>query len=232
MLIMSASGCEPGTAKEGGQAGATPSLPAKVRIETTYGDMVVQLSDSTPKHRDNFLKLVEEGFYDSLLFHRVINEFMVQGGDPDSRGAAPGARLGSGGPGYRVDAEIRPDHLHFKGALAAARQGDNVNPLRQSSGSQFYIVQGRPFSDSEMSGVEGRIAAFAEEYGNGLANVETANLCTLKPRVRATSPREARRSWTCNTRSSGTWWKVLTWWTALPACRPTAAAGTAPSRTW
>lgn len=172
ILIMSASGCEPGTTKEGSQAGTAPSLPAKVRIETTYGDMVVQLSDSTPKHRDNFLKLVEEGFYDSLLFHRVINEFMVQGGDPDSRGAAQGARLGSGGPGYRVDAEIRPDLLHFKGALAAARQGDNVNPLRQSSGSQFYIVQGRPFSDSEMSGVEGRIAAFAEEYGNGLANVE------------------------------------------------------------
>jgi len=134
--------------------------------------MVVQLSDSTPQHRDNFVKLVEEGFYDSLLFHRVIKEFMVQGGDPQSKGASENARLGNGGPGYTIEAEIRPDHLHIKGALAAARQGDNLNPEKRSSGSQFYLVQGRPFSEVEMSGIEGRIANFANEYGNGLQNVE------------------------------------------------------------
>ena len=134
--------------------------------------MVVQLSDSTPQHRDNFVKLVEEGFYDSLLFHRVIKEFMVQGGDPQSKGASENTRLGSGGPGYTIEAEIRPDHLHIKGALAAARQGDNINPEKRSSGSQFYLVQGRPFSEVEMSGIEGRIANFANEYGNGLQNVE------------------------------------------------------------
>lgn len=173
ILLMSASGCE-GSSETRSSVGGTHSAgkPAKVRIETKFGDMVVQLSDSTPKHRDNFLKLVEEGFYDSTLFHRVINEFMIQGGDPASKGADGSTRLGSGGPGYTVDAEIRPDLLHVKGALAAARQGDNVNPLRKSSGSQFYIVQGRTFTDAEMSGVEGRIAAFAETYGNGLANVE------------------------------------------------------------
>lgn len=168
ILLMSASGCESDKAKHG----MTSSEPARVEIETKFGSMIVQLSDSTPQHRDNFLKLVDEQFYDSLIFHRVIREFMVQGGDPQSKGAEANARLGSGGPGYTVEAEIRPDLLHFKGALSAARQGDNVNPERRSSGSQFYLVQGRPFSDNEMSGIEGRIANFSMEYGNGLANVE------------------------------------------------------------
>lgn len=167
LLLMSSSGCE---SKPGNTPAATE--PAKVEIETKFGKMIVQLSDSTPQHRDNFLKLVDEQFYDSLIFHRVIREFMVQGGDPQSKGADATARLGSGGPGYTVEAEIRPDHLHVKGALSAARQGDNVNPERRSSGSQFYLVQGRPFSDNEMDGIEGRIASFAQEYGNGLANVE------------------------------------------------------------
>lgn len=167
LLLMSASGCE--TKPAGGGA---VSEPVKVEIETKFGSMIVQLSDSTPQHRDNFLKLVDEQFYDGLIFHRVIREFMVQGGDPQSRGADANARLGSGGPGYTVEAEIRSDHLHVKGALSAARQGDNVNPERRSSGSQFYLVQGRPFSDTEMDGIEGRIANFALEYGNGLANVE------------------------------------------------------------
>ena len=150
----------------------TNQEPVRVEIETKFGSMIVQLSDSTPQHRDNFLKLVEEQFYDSLIFHRVIREFMVQGGDPQSKGAPASARLGSGGPGYTVEAEIRPDLLHFKGALSAARQGDNVNPTRRSSGSQFYLVQGRPFSDSEMSGIEGRIANSTVEYDNDLDNVE------------------------------------------------------------
>ena len=169
MALLSSSGCEQATAPT--QATAL-AQPARVQIDTRFGSMVVELNDSTPKHRDNFLKLVEDQFYDSLIFHRVIREFMVQGGDPDSKGAAANARLGGGGPGYKVDAEIRPDLLHFKGALAAARQGDNMNPERKSSGSQFYLVQGRPFSDNELAGIEGRIANFAMEYGNGLANVE------------------------------------------------------------
>ena len=116
MALLSSSGCEqaPHPPKHG--VGTTRACPN----DTRFGSMVVELNDSTPKHRDNFLKLVEDQFYDSLIFHRVIREFMVQGGDPDSKGAAANARLGGGGPGYKVDAEIRPDLLHFKGALAAA----------------------------------------------------------------------------------------------------------------
>ena len=130
LLLMSSSGCE-------SSSGMASKEPAKVEILTKFGSMVVQLSDSTPQHRDNFLKLVEDQFYDSLIFHRVIQEFMVQGGDPQSKGAEANARLGSGGPGYTIEAEIRPDLLHVKGALSAARQGDNVNPERRSSGANF-----------------------------------------------------------------------------------------------
>lgn len=111
-------------------------------IETDHGTMTVKLYDSTPQHRDNFKKLVEDGFYDDLLFHRVIKEFMVQGGDPNSKGAAPGQRLGNGGPGYTIPAEIGA--YHFKGALSAARLPDGANPQKASSGSQFYVVQGKP----------------------------------------------------------------------------------------
>ncbi len=114
-----------------------------VTIKTDLGEMKAILYDETPKHKENFLKLVNEGFYDSLLFHRVINSFMIQGGDPESKGAAPGQRLGSGGPGYTVPAEFVDGLFHKKGALSAARQGDQVNPERASSGSQFYIVQGQ-----------------------------------------------------------------------------------------
>lgn len=119
--------------------------------------MVIQLSDSTPQHRDNFIKLTEDGFYDSLIFHRVIQGFMAQGGDPESRNAPATARLGSGGPGYTVPNEIRPDHLHVKGALAAARQGDAVNPKKASSGSQFYIVQGKRTPASQLLNIEATI---------------------------------------------------------------------------
>lgn len=125
----------------------------KVRIETSLGTMVVELFDETPEHRDNFLKLAGEGFYDELLWHRVIKGFMAQGGDPKSKGAAANVRLGSGGPGYTVPAEIDPQFIHVKGALAAARQGDQVNPARRSSGSQFYIVQGRDVSPQMLQGV-------------------------------------------------------------------------------
>ena len=116
--------------------------------------MKVKLYNETPKHRDNFVKLVKEGFYDSLLFHRVIDEFMVQGGDPESKNADSAARLGSGGPGYKLDAEIKDDLYHKNGVLAAAREGDQVNPERKSSGSQFYIVDGRTFNDQELDELE------------------------------------------------------------------------------
>lgn len=127
-----------------------------VEIETEFGNMTVWLYDGTPQHRDNFLKLAEQGFYDDLIFHRVINGFMIQGGDPNSRDAKPSQQLGSGGPGYTVPAEFVDSLIHKKGALAAARTGDQVNPKKASSGSQFYIVQGRPVKPEELSTVEGR----------------------------------------------------------------------------
>jgi len=125
-----------------------------VVIVTNFGDIELLLYDNTPLHRDNFLKLAREGFYDGTLFHRVIREFMIQGGDPDSRNVQPGARPGMGGPGYTIPAEFVPENIHKRGALAAARMGDNVNPERASSGSQFYIVQGRIFTDAELDQVE------------------------------------------------------------------------------
>ena len=116
----------------------------KVSIETDHGNMTFELYNSTPKHRDNFVKLVKEHFYDDMLFHRIISGFMIQGGDPDSRNASPDQRLGTGGPGYQIDAEIGAPH--YKGTLAAARTGGPGNPEKKSSGSQFYIVQGTPQS--------------------------------------------------------------------------------------
>lgn len=127
----------------------------KVLIKTPYGNMKVRFYEDTPKHKANFLKLVEEGYYDQLLFHRVIDGFMIQGGDPKSKEATEGTRLGSGGPGYTLPAEINyPKHFHKKGALAAARQGDQVNPERESSGSQFYIVQGMTYTSEELDNIE------------------------------------------------------------------------------
>ncbi len=125
------------------------SVPAgpTLDIATSVGNIKIRLYDNTPQHRDNFLKLAKEGFYDGVLFHRVINGFMVQTGDPDSKEASKGAMLGSGGPGYQIPAEIvYPKHYHKYGALAAARQGDETNPERQSSGSQFYIVTGKTYN--------------------------------------------------------------------------------------
>lgn len=118
-------------------------------IETEFGNIKVMLYNETPKHRDNFIKLAKEGFYDSLLFHRVIDGFMVQGGDPDSKNARPGQNLGGGGPGYMLDAEIGAPHI--KGTLAAAR---TQNPQKRSSGSQFYITVGRPQNDTSLDGFE------------------------------------------------------------------------------
>lgn len=131
-------------------------LECLVEIETDFGSMLVELSNATPQHRDNFIKLAEEGYFDNLLFHRVIPDFMIQGGDPQSRGASPTQALGSGGPGYTIPAEFVDSLIHQKGALAAARQGDQVNPEKKSSGSQFYIVQGKPLSDEEIDRIETR----------------------------------------------------------------------------
>jgi peptidyl-prolyl cis-trans isomerase B (cyclophilin B) len=125
-----------------------------VLLQTSMGDMVIRLSDSTPLHRDNFLKLVKVGFYDGILFHRVINQFMIQAGDPESKTAEPGVMLGNGGPGYTIPAEFVPTLFHKKGVIAAARMGDDVNPQKASSGSQFYIVQGKGFSDAELDVME------------------------------------------------------------------------------
>lgn len=136
----------------------------KVKIETSMGTIVVELYNETPKHRDNFIKLVQKGFYDGTLFHRVIREFMIQGGDPDSKNAKKGAILGNGGPGYTIPAEFKSHLFHKKGALAAARLGDDINPKKESSGSQFYIVQGRKFTVDQLKMYEVRLnTKFSEE---------------------------------------------------------------------
>ena len=121
-----------------------------VLISTSFGDMVVELYNETPQHRDNFIKLVRERFYDGTLFHRIIPNFMIQGGDPDSKGAAPNVQLGNGGPGYTIPAEFVDGLFHKKGVLAAARLGDAVNPKKESSGSQFYLVQGQVYSEEKL----------------------------------------------------------------------------------
>ncbi len=129
-------------------------LKKDVELVTDKGTMVIRLSDSTPLHRDNFLKLAKQGYYDSILFHRVIENFMIQAGDPNSKHARPGEMLGEGDPGYTIPAEFRPGLFHHKGVIAAARTGDDVNPRKASSGSQFYIVQGKIFSDARLDSVE------------------------------------------------------------------------------
>jgi peptidyl-prolyl cis-trans isomerase B (cyclophilin B) len=126
-----------------------------VEMVTNMGTLKIKLYDNTPQHRDNFIKLVEQGFYDSVLFHRIIPSFMIQGGDPDSKGAPAGKMLGMGGPGYTVPAEFVDNNIHVKGALAAARMGDQMNPTKASSGSQFYIVQGQSLSDGMLDQMEG-----------------------------------------------------------------------------
>lgn len=121
-----------------------------VLISTNKGDIKIKLYNETPKHRDNFLKLVDDKFYEGVTFHRVINQFMIQGGDPLSKKTDSTGRIGNGGPGYTLDAEIVPGLYHKKGALAAARLGDDVNPTKKSSGSQFYIVHGKTFSTTDL----------------------------------------------------------------------------------
>ncbi len=138
---------------------------ALVLLETDLGNMKIRLYDQTPMHKDNFLQLIEKGYYDGQLFHRVISGFMIQAGDINSKNATPGERLGSGGPGYTIPAEFHPDLFHKKGAVAAARKPDRVNPQKASSGSQFYIVQGKKLSDEQLNlmGKKGNHIRFTEK---------------------------------------------------------------------
>ncbi|MBQ0016200.1 MAG: peptidylprolyl isomerase [Bacteroidales bacterium] len=135
----------------------------RVAIETDYGVMIAELYNETPQHKKNFLKLVREGFYDGLLFHRVIKDFMIQGGDPNSKNAPAGMPLGSGNLGYTIPAEFRNDLYHRRGALAAARQGDQVNPQKASSATQFYIVQGNKWDDQGFMALQQRMGKILTE---------------------------------------------------------------------
>ena len=165
LLLVLWMGCEPDASPapdgvaERAPGEAADDLPETNRyaIETSFGTLVVELSDKTPAHRDNFKRLVEEAFYDSTTFHRVIDGFVIQGGDPTSRDDPD--NVGQGGPGYTLPAEFTPTLFHRRGALAAAREGDNVNPERRSSGSQFYIVQGRTFDADALDTLEAEVQA-------------------------------------------------------------------------
>ena len=138
----------------------------KVLIKTTVGDITIKLYNETPQHRDNFIKLVNEHYYDSILFHRVIKDFMVQAGDPESKNAEKGVQLGAGGPGYTIPAEfVYPKYFHKRGALSAARQADQVNPERKSSGSQFYIVTGKTYNKYELQDMEKQLR---QKQGQGI----------------------------------------------------------------
>lgn len=152
-----------------------------ITLHTTEGNIRVRLYDETPKHRDNFLKLAGEGYYDGTLFHRVIRDFMIQGGDPDSRTATPTQMLGTGGPDYTIEAEILPTLFHRRGTLAAARQGDEVNPERRSSGSQFYISWGQVYTESQLKQVERQLAMMAEQQCfQVLASAHKAEIMELR----------------------------------------------------
>lgn len=155
---------------------------SKVKITTSLGEIIVRLYDETPKHRDNFIKLAAEGFYDGTLFHRVIKDFMIQGGDPDSKDAPNGKMLGSGGPGYTLPAEIDANKLiHKRGALSAARLGDEMNPEKESSGSQFYIVWGKTYRAQELKQIEKqRELQQIQNYFQALATERRAEIMTLR----------------------------------------------------
>lgn len=168
LFVLTANAGNDGKAKE-----------TKVKIVTTEGLITVKLYNETPAHRDNFIKLVNNHFYDSTLFHRVIREFMIQGGDPESKRADSIIQLGNGGTGYTIPAEIMPDKLyHKKGALAAARLGDDINPNKESSGCQFYIVQGKKCTDADLSSFEQRMVMVQkqEAFGKLINRPENAAL--------------------------------------------------------
>ena len=157
-------------------------LNVKVKIQTSLGDIVVRLYDETPRHCDNFVKLAQEGYFDGTLFHRVIKDFMIQGGDPDSKGAPAGKNLGTGGPDYTIPAEfVYPQLFHKRGALSAARTGDEVNPNRESSGSQFYIVWGKTYKPAELKQMERQMAMQQEQaVFNRLVGENKAKIMELR----------------------------------------------------
>lgn len=139
-------------------------MATRLKIKTSEGDIIIRLYDETPKHRDNFLKLAKEGYYNGTLFHRVIKDFMIQGGDPNSKNAPKGKVLGTGGPDYTIPAEfIYPQLFHKRGTLSAARTGDEVNPERASSGSQFYIVWGKIYKSAELKQLERQMGIQQEQ---------------------------------------------------------------------
>ncbi|MDR0657942.1 MAG: peptidylprolyl isomerase [Mediterranea sp.] len=153
MLVVGATACQSGKKKE--VLTMENQKEMLLKIETTMGDITVKLYNETPRHRDNFIKLAKDGTYEGTLFHRVIKDFMIQAGDPESKNAPKGKMLGSGDVGYTIPAEfVYPDRFHKKGALSAARQGDQVNPQKASSGCQFYIVTGQVFNDSTLLSME------------------------------------------------------------------------------
>ena len=155
LILMAATINSCGGASSQNAKAQTAQDETKVLIKTTVGDITIKLYNETPQHRDNFIKLVNEHYYDSILFHRVIKDFMVQAGDPESKNAQKGTQLGAGGPGYTIPAEfVYPKYFHKRGALSAARQADQVNPERKSSGSQFYIVTGKTYDKYELQDLE------------------------------------------------------------------------------
>ncbi len=129
-----------------------------VVISTDYGDITIKLYDKTPKHSDNFWKLASDGYFDKTLFHRVIKNFVIQGGDPDSKKAKPGQMLGNGGPDYTIPLEYVPEYIHKRGAVGMGRENDDINPSMASAGSQFYIVQGKQFTDAGLDTVYKKVA--------------------------------------------------------------------------
>lgn len=139
-------------------AGNKPETEVRVMISTSYGDIIVKLYEKTPLHKANFIKLAQEQYFDSTLFHRVIERFMIQGGDPDSKHAKPGQLLGNGGPNYTIPLEYVPEYIHKRGVIAMGRENDDINPRMESAASQFYIVQGKVFNDEMLDTLYRKIA--------------------------------------------------------------------------
>jgi len=137
-----------------------------VTIKTTYGDIKLVLFDQTPKHKDNFLKLADKGFYDSLLFHRVIDNFMIQTGDPNTKATADLQSFGKGGPGYTIPSEFHPELIHAKGMIGAARMDDRVNPKKESNGSQFYIIEGIVYTEKTLIDARVNMNELYKYFGN------------------------------------------------------------------
>lgn len=191
MAVMAIGGCAAKTSSDNKETtdmdtnAATANDTVKdalVELITTEGPVTLRLYGDTPKHRANFLKLVKEGYYDGLLFHRVIKDFMVQTGDPESRNAPKGKALGAGDPSYTIEAEILcPKHFNKRGALAAARTGDQVNPERRSSGSQFYVVTGRKFTDGQLDQMERQLKMQKmQDIFNGLAREHHDSIMAMR----------------------------------------------------